>query len=1010
MAQTPLTPEALQIFETVPDLYLILSPSLRVLTASNAYLKATLSQREDMVGKHIFEVFPDNPSTPEANSVKNLQQSLQTALATQVPHQMALQRYDVPRSEAAGGGFEEKYWQPLNTPILNGQGQVAYIIHKVSDATEEVNRRQQLEELTDRERVARQHAGWESQKLERVLLQAPVGIGIFEGEDHVISLANNHMCVASGRTAEELLGKTVFDALPEVKDQGFEALLAQVYQTGQPAQLLEVAAKTKQGNTLVEGFYNIVYQPLLDANQKITGIIQIFTEVTQQVQARQKAEQLNQELEKRVLERTQRLQQAQRQLEAERSLLQAMLDQAPVAMSLLIGEELEIATANKNMCYFWGRTSSEVLNKNLLEALPELKGQGFDDLLREVLRTGEPYIGNELAATMLRQGKMKTNYYNVVYHPLYDQQEKILGVVIVAIEVTELVEARKLAEEREEQLKILNRELEERVTLRTGELEESRRLAEYQRAELQNIFEQAPVAIAVFRGPKYTIELANPAVCQLWGRTPEQALNTPLFELLPEAAGQGFEELLDGVMATGKPYIAHELPSTINREGRQDTVYWNFVYHPLHNQQQEITGVTVVAAEVSEQVMARHKIEENEKRFRTLVESMPQMTWTNLPNGEVNFFSDRWYTYTGLCFQQLKDWGWEPIVHPADLPDMKETYLEALRTGEMFMHENRLKQHDGQWRWHLNRSLPVKNNNNEIILWVGTSTDIHEKRLAEETVQEITENLATVNEELRAANDQVNTTNTELANSNQQLSFINADLDNFIYTASHDLRAPISNIEGLMAALRKNLSPESLNTPVVIKLTGLIDSSIDRFKKTLSELTEITKLQRAGSGEDVSLIKLKDIFDDAKLDLAPQIEEAKAQVQIRLEDCPAIEFSAKNARSIAHNLLSNAIKYRSEQRPAQVLVSCTTLDNYLLLKVEDNGLGMNLSQENKIFAMFKRLHDHVEGTGVGLYIVKKIVENAGGKIEVESQVDEGSTFRVYFRHTKTNQINIKNNA
>jgi signal transduction histidine kinase len=349
-------------------------------------------------------------------------------------------------------------------------------------------------------------------------------------------------------------------------------------------------------------------------------------------------------------------------------------------------------------------------------------------------------------------------------------------------------------------------------------------------------------------------------------------------------------------------------------------------------------------------------------------------------------------------------------VHPADLPDMKETYLEALRTGEMFMHENRLKQHDGQWRWHLNRSLPVKNNNNEIILWVGTSTDIHEKRLAEETVQEITENLATVNEELRAANDQVNTTNTELANSNQQLSFINADLDNFIYTASHDLRAPISNIEGLMAALRKNLSPESLNTPVVIKLTGLIDSSIDRFKKTLSELTEITKLQRAGSGEDVSLIKLKDIFDDAKLDLAPQIEEAKAQVQIRLEDCPAIEFSAKNARSIAHNLLSNAIKYRSEQRPAQVLVSCTTLDNYLLLKVEDNGLGMNLSQENKIFAMFKRLHDHVEGTGVGLYIVKKIVENAGGKIEVESQVDEGSTFRVYFRHTKTNQINIKNNA
>ena len=96
-------------------------------------------------------------------------------------------------------------------------------------------------------------------------------------------------------------------------------------------------------------------------------------------------------------------------------------------------------------------------------------------------------------------------------------------------------------------------------------------------AELDQLFEQAPVAVALFEGPRHVVRLANPAVLRMWGRTRAQALGTPLFELLPEAAGQGFEELLAGVLATGVPYVAHELPSFIDRQGRHDTVYWNFV-------------------------------------------------------------------------------------------------------------------------------------------------------------------------------------------------------------------------------------------------------------------------------------------------------------------------------------------------------------------------------------------------------------------------------------------------
>ena len=136
----------------------------------------------------------------------------------------------------------------------------------------------------------------------------------------------------------------------------------------------------------------------------------------------------------------------------------------------------------------------------------------------------------------------------------------------------------------------------------------ARAAAEAQRGDLLRAFEQAPMAVAVFRGPTYVIELANAAVCALWGRTAEQALGTPLFELLPEAAGQGFEELLDEVMATGVPHVAHELPSKIERGGSVETVYWSFIYKALRGADGQISSLVVVATDASEQVQARQRI------------------------------------------------------------------------------------------------------------------------------------------------------------------------------------------------------------------------------------------------------------------------------------------------------------------------------------------------------------------------------------------------------------------
>lgn len=151
------------------------------------------------------------------------------------------------------------------------------------------------------------------------------------------------------------------------------------------------------------------------------------------------------------------------------------------------------------------------------------------------------------------------------------------------------------------------------------------------------------------------------------------------------------------------------------------------------------------------------------------------------------------------------------------------------------------------------------------------------------------------------------------------------------------------------------------------------------------------------NSQQASQLDLNKIVGEVQLDLASQIEEAAANIVVDTAHCPRVDFSEKNLRSIIYNLLSNAIKYRSSDRSPFVHIGCQQTAQYEILTVVDNGLGMDLSREEKLFTMFRRLHDHVEGSGIGLYMVKKMIENAGGKIEVESKVGEGSIFRVYFK-------------
>lgn len=234
--------------------------------------------------------------------------------------------------------------------------------------------------------------------------------------------------------------------------------------------------------------------------------------------------------------------------------------------------------------------------------------------------------------------------------------------------------------------------------------------------------------------------------------------------------------------------------------------------------------------------------------------------------------------------------------------------------------------------------------------------------------------------------------NEELMRKNKMLLKINTDLDNFIYTASHDLKAPIANLEGLIFLLSKRIQGRLSDEEQ--KILNMMKQSIEKLRRTIDDLKEITKAQK-GLDDKMEEISITSVLEEVKSDIENMIQEADAQFIESLE-VTKIRFAKANLRTILYNLISNAVKYRSPDRPLNIVIKTYALDSEIALSISDNGLGLNENQQSKLFMMFKRFHSNTEGTGIGLYIIKRIVENAGGHIEAQSELDKGTTFTIFF--------------
>lgn len=227
-----------------------------------------------------------------------------------------------------------------------------------------------------------------------------------------------------------------------------------------------------------------------------------------------------------------------------------------------------------------------------------------------------------------------------------------------------------------------------------------------------------------------------------------------------------------------------------------------------------------------------------------------------------------------------------------------------------------------------------------------------------------------------------------ISQKNSELLKINNDLDSFVYTASHDLKAPVLNIEGLVYALSNAIEK---NKPERIRLIlDNIQLSITKFKETIQSLTEVAKTNK-NLDESLDVINMPELLNNVLFSINDMVQQSGAIVTLDLQE-QEVKFSSANMRSLLHNLLTNAIKYSSADRTPHISISCKRKENSVELKITDNGIGIDPAYLPKLYTMFSRYHTHVEGTGIGLYLVKRIVENNGGSIAVESSVGEGTTF------------------
>lgn len=475
-----------------------------------------------------------------------------------------------------------------------------------------------------------------------------------------------------------------------------------------------------------------------------------------------------------------------------------------------------------------------------------------------------------------------------------------------------------------------------------------------ERRQLDDLFMRAPVAIAILRGPQYTIELANPAICEFWGRSLEELLHRPVFEVLPEATGQGYEELLGGVLTTGVPYQAQEISVTLRRKGRLQQVSFNVVYQPSYNPDGSVGGIIVIANDVTEQVEARVRmeqlvaqVEQQAAVFDTTLTAISDFVYTFDIAGRFTYANRPLLQLLGITLEEIVGKTFHDLPYPPELATVLQQQIEQVVTTRMpVTDETPYTSPTGQGGYYEYIFMPVYADDGRVVLVAGSTRDITARKE------------------------------------------IDRQKDEFIGVVSHELRTPVTSIKAFTQMLQRRFN--RAGDPDSAELLGKLNIQITRLTSLINDLLDVTKLHAGQLQFNEEFFA----FDGMVGEVVEEIQRTAQHHRIeRIGRTNATIFGDPHRiAQVLTNLLTNAIKY--SPHADRIRVASVVEQESVMLSVQDFGVGIPQDRQGRLFERFYRVQEDetIPGIGLGLYISAEIMRRQRGTLWVESEEGVGSIF------------------
>ena len=720
--------------------------------------------------------------------------------------------------------------------------------------------------------------------------QAPLGIAIFKGDDYIAEMANNDYYKIIDRTEDQFLNKPLFEALPEMKKE-VEPIFKEIFKTGKAYHSYEFPATLKKKEGYIQNYFNLVYHPLKDDIGRCTGIMVVAIDITENVIAKMK------------------LQESERQF-------RNMIMQSPVSITILRGDNFVIEMANKAMLdKIMIKEKAEVIGQPILQAFPELAKQHYKKILRELYKQGGSKKIEEAPLELKVKGGMTKLMVDITFTVMPATGTTAAGIMITANDVTDKVDARKNVEDSNERLRLATEAAEMgtwELDLQNRTLIHSPRLSEIFGENSSFTFDFDYLRSKIFK--KDIEEVIQPAL--------EKALQSGYY--FYEARIRKFPESFNWIRTQGK-------------------VVFDENKVPL-----KMIGTTV---DITAEKLFTERLEKSEERFRLLANEIPQLIWTANARGEIIYYNEAVYNYSGLSKGELMNGGWLRIVHPQEKEENERLWIHSISKGTDFLYEHRFRKADGTYRWQLSRAIPQRNELGEIQAWVGSSTDIQEIKEQEE------------------------------------------QKDFFISMASHELKTPVTSIKGYVQILQSLY--EKSEDSFLKESLKVVDRQIITLTKLISELLDISKIKSGGLEIKKEAFEMPDLIRE----VVQQIKHTSPQYPVSMHLVAEAKVFADKDRigQVLINLLTNAIKYAPNA--TNIEVSCSIENDRVRISIKDEGIGISKKDQEKIFERFYRVEGKNEqtypGFGIGLFIASDILKKHNGHIIVESEIGQGSKFSFF---------------